>query len=138
MPVVLAFASVCFAAMWAFFAYQLQATLSWLAVLAALDLAWFARALRWPYRDSRPIVAMLFTALTIVLANFWLTSVLFASRFSLYEGLPHIFTSATFLKIRLMNSSVDWFWYGLSLFLASTFASRPDRPDRPDRPASAA
>ena len=129
MPLVLAFASICFAAMWAFFAFQLQATLSWLSVLAALDIAWFARMIGWPYRDSRPMVAMVFTALTIVLANLWLASVLFTSRssFSLWQGLAQIASPETFLKIRLMNSATDWFWYGLSLFLASVLASRPDR-----------
>ena len=129
MPVVLAFTALCFAAVWTFFAATAGSVLSWLAVLAALDIAWFVRRLGWPFRDSRAVASMLFTALTIALANGWMASVLFATNrtLNLWQALPLMFTRENLFKIHLMNTSVDWFWYALAIFLASHLASRADR-----------
>ncbi|MEF2147733.1 hypothetical protein V3390_00405 [Luteimonas sp. FXH3W] len=129
MPVVLAFASVCFAAMWVFFAGATGSTLSWLAVLAAMDLAWFIRKLGWPYKDSRPVVTMLFTAATIALANYWMASVLYSLQHNpnILQALSHVGDPQILFKIRLMNTVTDWFWYAMALFIASMLASRPNR-----------
>ena len=128
MPVVLLLAALAFAAVWAFFAVSLQKNISFVAVLAALDIAWFIRKMRWPFRDSRPMIAMAFTALSIGAANWWMAKLLFghAQSLNLFRALQQTSVDNTVLAIRTINAPVDWFWYAFAIFLAAILASRRD------------
>lgn len=128
MPVVLLIAALAFAAVWAFFSVSLQMHISWVAVLAALDIAWFIRKMRWPYRDSRPMVAMLFTALSIGAANWWMAKLLYgqSQSLNLWNSLQRVSVEDTVLAIRTINAPVDWFWYAAALFLTAILSSRRD------------
>lgn len=128
MPPVLLLAALGFAAVWAFFSVSFSEHMSWIAVLAALDIAWFIRKMRWPYRDSRPMVAMGFTALTIVAANWWMAKLLFgqSQSLNLWNSLQRVSADDTLMAIRMINRPVDWFWYAVAIFLASVLASRRD------------
>ena len=112
-----------FAAVWIMLGAFTSRQNSWMAVLAALDIAWMLRLGGWRPGPGRAAVGMAATALTVLLANWGITAShlgramgLQAWESALKLGSDHAWTLA-----QLANSGGDVLWLALAV---AAFASR--------------
>lgn len=98
---------------------------SWMAILAALDLAWMLRLGGWRPGPARMLLGVLGTGVVVVLANWGITAShlgamlgLAAWDSALRLGAHHAWTLA-----QLANGAGDVAWIGAGL-LAAAFSSR--------------
>ena len=114
-----------FAAVWIMLGAFTSRQNSWMAVLAALDLAWMLRLGGWRPGPRRAVVGVIATALTVLVANWGITAShlgramgLQAWESALKLGSDHAWTLA-----QLANNTGDVLWLALALVIAA-FASR--------------
>jgi len=63
-----------FAAAWVLLSLYTNRQHAWMAVLAAVDAVWMLRLAGWPRGSRRQVAAMIATAATLVLANWWIAA----------------------------------------------------------------
>lgn len=114
-----------FAALWVLLGVFTAGQASWMAVIAALDLAWMLRLGGWPPGPQRALAGVVGTALIVVLANWGITASHLGRAFGLQSwdsalrlGFHHAWTLA-----QLANSLGDVLWIALALVIAA-LASR--------------
>ena len=115
-----------FAAAWVLLARLLQSQASWLAPLAALDVAWMLHLGRirpgWP----RVLLAMVSTIAIIALANWGITATEIGRSMGLlpWESALRLGPDYARELIRLANSRLDLGWYVIGVGLAGVLARR--------------
>ncbi len=115
-----------FAAAWVLLARLLQSQASWLAPLAALDVAWMMHLGRvrpgWP----RITLAMLSTLAIIALANWGIAATEIGRSMGLlpWESALRLGPDYARELIQLANSWLDLAWYAISVVLAAVLVRR--------------
>ena len=115
-----------FAAAWVLLARLLQSQASWLAPLAALDVAWMLHLARirpgWP----RVLLAMVSTIAIIALVNWGITATEIGRSMGLlpWESALRLGPDYARELIRLANSRLDLGWYVIGVGLAGVLARR--------------
>ena len=115
-----------FAAAWVLLARFLQTQVSWLAPLAALDVAWMLHLGRvrpgWP----RITLAVVSTLAIIVLANWGIAATEIGRSMGLlpWESALRLGPSYARELIQLANTRLDLAWYAVGLALAGVLARR--------------
>ncbi len=114
-----------FAAVWIMLGASTGRQHSWMAVLAALDIAWMLRLGGWSPGPRRAIVGVASTALIVLMANWGITASHLGRALGLLPwnsatklGFDHAWTLA-----QLANGVADIMWIALALVVAA-FASR--------------
>ena len=110
-----------FAAGWLLLALTLDRTCSWLAMLAALDMALLLRLSRWPASASRMLLALASTACVIVLANGLIAGGQMGKSLGMrpWEAVLKIGPDYAWLLVQLATDRVDIALYAASLVLAA-------------------
>ena len=115
-----------FAAAWVLLARFLQTQVSWLAPLAALDVAWMLHLGRvrpgWP----RITLAVVSTLAIIVLANWGIAATEIGRTMGLlpWESALRLGPDYARELIQLANSRLDLAWYAIGTLLAGVLARR--------------
>lgn len=115
-----------FAAAWVLAARVLESQASWLAPLAALDVAWMLRLGRVPAGRARTWLAMAATLAVIALANWGITATEIGRSMGMlpWESALRLGPNYAWQLIQLANTRLDLVWYALGLLLAGVFARR--------------
>jgi hypothetical protein len=115
-----------FAAAWVLLARLLQSQTSWLAPLAALDVAWMLRLGRIPPGWPRTGLAIVITWLVIMLANWGIAATEIGRSMGLlpWESALRLGPDYAWELIQLANTRLDIAWYAVGLLLAGVFARR--------------
>lgn len=113
-----------FAAAWVTLGFFNGSQNSWMAVIAALDVAWMLRLGRWPRGPARIAVALLATVAIVVLANWGIIAAQLGAMLGLTPwasalklGFHHAWTLA-----QLANGAGDMAWLLLALLVAAVTA----------------
>lgn len=113
-------ASAAFVVAWVVLAWSTGRQSSWMALLAAIDVAWVLRLSGWPSASHRAIAGMLATAATVAAANWWIIAVNVGAPLgfdpwdsSLRLGLRH-----AWLLAGMANGLVDLALYAAAVLLA--------------------
>lgn len=115
-----------FAAAWVLLARWLESQTSWLAPLAALDVAWMLHLARvrpgWP----RTVLAIASTLAIIALANWGITATEIGRSMGLlpWESALRLGPDYARELIQLANSRLDLIWYATSVVLAGILTHR--------------
>lgn len=121
----LAGACAAFVVVWVVLAWSKHTQFGWMAVLAAVDVAWVLRLSGWPPGPRRAVVGVVATAAIVILANWFIIAAHlgavmgldpFASALRL--GMQHAWTLA-----QLANGTFDLAMVALGLLVAA-LASR--------------
>jgi len=114
-----------FVVVWVVLAWSRNSQCGWMALLAALDVAWILRLSGWPSGAGRAATGVVATAGIVLLANWFIIAVHLGEVMGLDPfgsalrlGLQHAWTLA-----RLANGSFELAMVGLGLLLAA-IASR--------------
>jgi hypothetical protein len=115
-----------FAAAWVLLARLLQSQASWLAPLAALDVAWMLQLGRIQPGWTRIGLAMATTLVVIWLANWGIAATEIGRSMGLlpWESAVRLGSDYAWQLIQLANTRADLAWYALGLALAGVFARR--------------
>lgn len=115
-----------FAAAWILLARLLQSQASWLAPLAALDVAWMLQLGRVPAGWQRIGLAITTTLVVIALANWGIAATEIGRIMGLlpWESALRLGPDYGWQLIQLANSRLDMAWYAMGLALAAVFARR--------------
>ncbi|MDI1254430.1 hypothetical protein [Thermomonas sp.] len=115
-----------FAAAWVLLARMLQSQASWLAPLAALDVAWMLQLGRIQPGWTRIGLAMATTLVVIGLANWGIAATEIGRSMGLlpWESALRLGSDYAWQLIQLANTRADLVWYALGLALAGVFARR--------------
>jgi hypothetical protein len=115
-----------FAAAWILMARLLESQASWLAPLAALDVAWMLRLGRIPPGRVRTAAALAATVLVIALANWGIAATETGRSMGLlpWESALRLGPDYAWELIQLANTGMDIAWYAVGLALSLVFARR--------------
>ena len=115
-----------FAAAWVLLARALQSQASWLAPLAALDVAWMLHLGRVRRGWTRTLLAMISTLAIIALANWGIAATEIGRSMGLlpWESALRLGPDYARELIRLANSRLDLGWYVIGVGLAGVLARR--------------
>ena len=115
-----------FAAAWVLLARALQSQASWLAPLAALDVAWMLHLGRVRPGWTRTALAMVSTVAVIALANWGIAATEIGRSMGLlpWESALRLGPNYARELIQLANSRLDLAWYAISVVLAGILARR--------------
>lgn len=115
-----------FAAAWVLLARALQSQASWLAPLAALDVAWMLHLGRVRRGWTRTLLAMVSTLAIIALANWGIAATEIGRSMGLlpWESALRLGPDYARELIQLANSRLDQIWYAISVVLAGVIARR--------------
>ena len=115
-----------FAAAWVLLARALQSQASWLAPLAALDVAWMLHLGRVRRGWTRTLLAMVSTLAIIALANWGIAATEIGRSMGLlpWESALRLGPDYARELIQLANSRLDQIWYAISVGLAGVIARR--------------
>lgn len=113
------------AAVWVLLSLYSGRQHSWMALLAALDVAWLLRLGRWPSGRLRLLAGVLATAAAAALANWWIVATQLGAMLGLDPlssalrlGAHHAWT-----LMRLANGPTDLAWIAAAL-VAAAWTSR--------------
>lgn len=114
-----------FAAAWILLAASRDSQLSWMAVLAALDAAMLLRLGRMRGGMPRALLAVLATAVAIVLANWGIAAAQIGRMLGLlpWESAMRLGLDYAWNLVVLANGTVDLAWFAVAL-VAAALASR--------------
>lgn len=114
-----------FAAAWILLAASRDSQLSWMAVLAALDAAMLLRLGRMRGGMPRALLAVLATAVAIVLANWGIAAAQIGRMLGLlpWESAMRLGLDYAWNLVVLANGPVDLAWFAVAL-VAAALASR--------------
>ncbi len=109
------------AAAWALAALALDRHCAWMAVVAAVDGAWLLRLGRMPRGAARALLAVLGTALAIVLANWWIAGGQIGMMIGLapWDSIPRLGWSYAWTLSSLANGGAELVWYAVALVVAA-------------------
>ena len=115
-----------FAAAWVLLARVLQSQASWLAPLAALDVAWMLQLGRVPAGWPRIVLAVAVTLVVISLANWGIAATEIGRAMDLlpWESALRLGPDYAWQLIQLANTWLDIAWYAVGLALAAVLARR--------------
>ncbi|MGV8923588.1 MAG: hypothetical protein ACOH1L_09635 [Thermomonas sp.] len=115
-----------FAAAWVLLARALQSQASWLAPLAALDVAWMLHLGRVRRGWTRTLLAMISTLAIIALANWGIAATEIGRSMGLlpWESALRLGPDYARELIQLANSWLDQIWYAISVVLAGVITRR--------------
>ncbi len=115
-----------FAAAWVLLARLLQSQASWLAPLAALDVAWMLQLARVQPGRHRVALAMASTLAIIALANWGIAATEIGRSMGLlpWESAMRLGPDYARELILLANSGLDLIWYAIGLAMAGLIARR--------------
>lgn len=115
-----------FAAAWVLLARLLQSQASWLAPLAALDVAWMLQLGRIQPGWTRMGMAMATTLVVIALANWGIAATEIGRSMGLlpWESALRLGSDYAWQLIQLANTRADLAWYAVGMALAGMFARR--------------
>lgn len=115
-----------FAAAWVLLARALESQASWLAPLAALDVAWMLHLGRVRQSWTRTVLAMVATLAIIILANWGIAATEIGRSMGLlpWESAMRLGPDYARELIQLANSRLDLFWYAVGVVLAGVLARR--------------
>lgn len=110
-----------FAAAWVLLAYARNDAFSWLAVLAALDIALLLRMGRLRPGWRRACWGVAATALTIVAASWGIIAAQVGKPMGLlpWESVRRMGLEHAWLLAQLSNDAVDLAWFGAALLIAA-------------------
>lgn len=116
----LALGAAGFAAAWMLLALALDRQCSWLAPLAALDMALLLKLAKWPAGGSRRALAMAASAAAIVAANALIVAGQIGQSFGLrpWESALKLGPSYAWLLAGMANDGIDLLLYAAALLLA--------------------
>ena len=114
-----------FAAVWIMLGAFTSRQNSWMAVLAALDIAWMLRLGGWRPGPRRAVVGVAATAMTVLLANWGITASHLGRAMGLqtWESALKLGSDHAWTLAQLANNAGDVLWLALALVIAA-FASR--------------
>ena len=123
-PLLLALASLGFAAIWTLVALYTNRQMSWLAVLGALDVAWMLRLSGWPAGRGRSLAAVAATTVMIMLANWSIIAGHLggAMGFKPWESITRLGSDHAWTLAQLANGPMDLLWIAVSLATAAWLA----------------
>ncbi|TWI14034.1 hypothetical protein IP93_00025 [Lysobacter ruishenii] len=123
-PLLLALATVGFAAIWTLVALYTNRQVSWLAVIGALDMAWMLRLSGWPAGRGRMAAAVAATAAMIVLANWSIIAAHLGGAMGLkpWESITRLGSDHAWTLAQLANGPMDLLWMAVSLATAAWLA----------------
>ena len=109
------------AAAWALLALSLDRQCGWMAVIAAVDVAWLLRLGRMPRGAMRAFLAAAGTALAIGLANWWIAGAQIGKMVGLlpWDAIPRLGWSHAWTLFSLANQGPELAWYAGALSLAA-------------------
>lgn len=114
-----------FAALWVLLGSYTGRQHSWMAVVAALDVAWVLRLGGWRPGAMRLLLGMTGTALAVVLANWWLIAAHLGAMLGLqpWQSAVRLGRDLAWTMAGLANGAADLAWMALALVVAAV-ASR--------------
>ena len=123
-PTLLVIGSFGFAAAWVLLAFARDQQCSWMAILAALDAALLLRMARMPRGWLRAMLAVLSTAVTIVLANWGIAAAQMGQVMGLlpWESMTKLGPFYAWTLANLANQPIDLLWLATALVLAAIAA----------------
>ena len=115
-----------FAAAWILLARFLQSQASWLAPVAALDMAWMLHLARIKPGGTRVAIAMVATVVVIAIANWGIAATEIGRAMGLlpWESGLRLGRDYAWELIQLANTRVDMAWYAVGVMLAGWLARR--------------
>jgi hypothetical protein len=119
-----------FAALWVLVALSYDRMLAWLAPLAAADMVLLLAVARWPAGGTRAALAVLATATTIALANFWIAAGQVGQGLGLlpWQSALKLGPAYAWTLSELATSALDLAWYALALAVAAWAGLSARRP----------
>ena len=113
-----------FAALWVIVGLYSDAQSSWMAVLAALDVALLLRLGRWSAGARRAALGVAATAVTIVVANWGITSGQLGAVLGLapWDSALRLGPNHAWTIAQLANGFGDALWLGVALVVAALAA----------------
>ena len=115
-----------FAAAWVLLARLLQTQASWLALLAALDVAWMMHLGRVRPGATRVTLAVLSTVAIIAMANWGIAATEIGRSMGLlpWDSAMRLGPAYAWQLMQLANSHADLAWYAVGVVLAGVLARR--------------
>jgi hypothetical protein len=111
------------AAVWVLVALIVDRQSAWMAILAAIDIAFLLRLGRAAPGSQRAMTAVLATLATIVIANWGIasTQIGMAMGFGVIESIARLGTDFAWTIADLANNGVELAFYGVALVVAYWF-----------------
>lgn len=114
-------ACVAFVAAWVALAWSSGSQASWMALLAALDVAWVLRLLNWPAGRGRAVVGIVATVAMVVATHWWIIAAHLGAAFGLppWESAARLGLHHAWLMAQLANGPLDLLAIAAALLLAA-------------------
>lgn len=109
------------AAVWALLALALNRQCGWMALVAAVDAVFLLRLTRVPAGAGRMAIAVASTAVSVVLANWWIAAAQIGGPLGLlpWDSIPKLGLHHAWTLVSLANGGLDLVFYALALCMAA-------------------